>query len=383
MFIKKVFLIIGIIITVYTLSIVFVNGLYLKKTYQDAYKYDNILKYDDVRKQVISFGVLAPSSHNLQPWKIVLDEDSSKFHLYIDESRTIPFVDSNYNQMVISSGTFLSYIEEGAKNLGYTASFDLFPNGTLPDNPSIDDIKSTIIATISITENNSSNIYDFDAFSSSTVRLPYTEDIVTSETKNAFKAINTLSNVSFDFINDNELDDFKSLLIEGVRIESTSKEAMTETDNLFRYSNRDKVNNPFGLSLHSGSTNSFMRINMEFFSKLMPLSIEAQGEFWLTSETVSINSSSAFGIITGDSSRMSQLETGILFGKISLYASSISIKVQPIVQVTESYEDMYNQYTLAKTQYGNGENIYMIFRMGYCNDEVSQGIRFTANDIIS
>jgi hypothetical protein len=122
---------------------------------------------------------------------------------------------------------------------------------------------------------------------------------------------------------------------------------------------------------------------MEFFSKLMPLSIEAQGEFWLKSETVSINSSSAFGIITGDSSRMSQLETGILFGKISLYASSISIKVQPIVQVTESYEDMYNQYTLAKTQYGNGENIYMIFRMGYCNDEVSQGIRFTANDIIS
>ncbi|MBG6214492.1 hypothetical protein RCH23_002275 [Cryobacterium sp. CAN_C3] len=51
-------------------------------------------------------------------------------YLYADASRLTPAVDPLSRQTTVSQGTFLEYLRVAALKLGYSSTFDLFPDGT-------------------------------------------------------------------------------------------------------------------------------------------------------------------------------------------------------------------------------------------------------------
>jgi hypothetical protein len=83
---------------------------------------------DDLRLQVLSYALLAPNAHNLQPWKVVLTA-ADTLELYVEPTRLLPASDPSYRQIHISVGAFLEILELAARHLGQRAEIELFPDG--------------------------------------------------------------------------------------------------------------------------------------------------------------------------------------------------------------------------------------------------------------
>lgn len=65
---------------------------------------------------LLKFAILAPSSHNTQPWRFRLTDDY--VDLLADRTRALPVVDPHDRELTISCGAALDHLEVAAKNYG-------------------------------------------------------------------------------------------------------------------------------------------------------------------------------------------------------------------------------------------------------------------------
>jgi nitroreductase len=83
------------------------------------------------REQVaflVRYAVLAPSSHNTQPWEFRLhDED---IDVYADLSRWLRVADSDQRELYVSVGCALENLVIAAEHFGFAPRVDYVPNGT-------------------------------------------------------------------------------------------------------------------------------------------------------------------------------------------------------------------------------------------------------------
>lgn len=88
------------------------------------------LKNDKDRiKYFLNFGILAPSTHNTQPWKIIIKQNVAE--LFADFSKKIPEADPSGRDMHMSLGAFITNTEMAAAAYGVTVATE-----TVPDNES-------------------------------------------------------------------------------------------------------------------------------------------------------------------------------------------------------------------------------------------------------
>jgi nitroreductase len=76
---------------------------------------------------ILKYAILAPSSHNTQPWlfKIVGDDT---IELYADRTRALPVVDPDDREMIISCGAALYHLRLAANHFGLADITDLLPD---------------------------------------------------------------------------------------------------------------------------------------------------------------------------------------------------------------------------------------------------------------
>jgi hypothetical protein len=67
-------------------------------------------------KFLLQYAILAPSTHNTQPWRIKVEDSSCQ--IFIDRSRQLPAADRLQRDMYISLGAFLKNLEMAAKAFG-------------------------------------------------------------------------------------------------------------------------------------------------------------------------------------------------------------------------------------------------------------------------
>jgi nitroreductase len=75
--------------------------------------------------------VLAPSSHNTQPWRFRVEGDTVE--LYADRGRALPVVDPHGRELVMSCGAALLNLELAIAHLGREPEVTLFPEPSDPD----------------------------------------------------------------------------------------------------------------------------------------------------------------------------------------------------------------------------------------------------------
>ena len=171
-------IVIAVVITVLIATVVASSGIYLPKKYYDAWNPQYHKQFSDARLQMIAHGLLAANSHNMQAWKIVLDDsDKNGFWLYIDTDKLTPQVDRYSRQITISQGTFLEYVTVASEKLGYQADITLFPKGEFDDKGSIESIKSKPVAKVTLKPGTpaANPIYSM-IFLPDTVRVAYQPD---------------------------------------------------------------------------------------------------------------------------------------------------------------------------------------------------------------
>lgn len=80
---------------------------------------------------LVRYAVLAPSTHNTQPWLFRVRGDS--LELFADRGRALPVCDPEDRELVISCGAALGIAQLAARNFGYEGAIELLPAGGHPD----------------------------------------------------------------------------------------------------------------------------------------------------------------------------------------------------------------------------------------------------------
>ncbi|MEW6582895.1 MAG: nitroreductase family protein [Actinomycetota bacterium] len=76
-------------------------------------------------RRALESAILAPSSHNTQPWRFALDGD--RVELRADRSRRLPVVDPEGRELVISCGAALLTLRVALRSLGWAGVVDVLP----------------------------------------------------------------------------------------------------------------------------------------------------------------------------------------------------------------------------------------------------------------
>ena len=80
---------------------------------------------------LVRYAVLAPSTHNTQPWLFRVRGDA--LELVADRSRALPIADPSGRELTISCGAALQFARMAARNLKLEASVELLPDANDPE----------------------------------------------------------------------------------------------------------------------------------------------------------------------------------------------------------------------------------------------------------
>jgi len=82
----------------------------------------------DLRRWALGHAILAPNSHNRQPWLVDLREPDV-ITLFVDRERLLPQTDPQFRQIVVSQGTFMEALVLALRERGIAPRVTLFPDG--------------------------------------------------------------------------------------------------------------------------------------------------------------------------------------------------------------------------------------------------------------
>lgn len=80
---------------------------------------------------LLRYAVLAPSSHNTQPWWFRIDDGVVEIHA--DRGRALPVVDPDDRELTISCGAALGHLEIALRRFSHRPDVQLLPEGGGPD----------------------------------------------------------------------------------------------------------------------------------------------------------------------------------------------------------------------------------------------------------
>ena len=80
---------------------------------------------------LLKYAILAPSTHNTQPWSFRIIDDVVELHA--DKTRSLSVIDPNNREMVISCGCALFHLNLAMRYFGYKAEEKILPDPQNPD----------------------------------------------------------------------------------------------------------------------------------------------------------------------------------------------------------------------------------------------------------
>ena len=123
----------------------------------------------------LHYAILAPSSHNTQPWRFIVDGDT--LTLNADRLRALPVADPYDRELVISCGAALFNLRVALSRFGLAYAITLFPSSADPD----------VLASLRLVPNghvDTSLSPLFDAITARvTTRLPFSEAPIAPEVR--------------------------------------------------------------------------------------------------------------------------------------------------------------------------------------------------------
>lgn len=93
--------------------------LYLGRPLVVETENDSIAGLPEIYNSILHYAVLAPSSHNAQPWRLFFFEERDEFILKTDPTRLLPAVDPDGREALLSLGAFLEHFCQAASSFGY------------------------------------------------------------------------------------------------------------------------------------------------------------------------------------------------------------------------------------------------------------------------
>ena len=335
--------VIGALLTVIFLA----AGAFLTPTYLEPWDQHYSDKFDDPRMKVISHGLLAANSHNMQAWKVKLDEkDNMSFYLYMNADRLNLDVDPYARQSTFSQGTFLEYVKVAGSKLGYDVDINLFPEGEYNNTKQSIESKPVAKVTLKKTEAVNTPLYS-SIFLPDTSRVAYTNKNLTEDQINQIQALNE-DGVSIVVYQDPENNTrLGNIAVESAKIEANMDTINEGNNKLFRGNEYQKNQYRYGFSMEGQGSSGLQMYFMEGLLSLIPsLNDEKSSKERFINQTQNEvdNTPTYVLIITKNNNRTSQVKAGMLYSHFQLNVQTMGFAVQPLSQSLEEYPEMKEEY---------------------------------------
>jgi hypothetical protein len=299
----------------------------------------------DIRRWILSYAILAPNAHNLQSWLVDL-KTPDEIMLYCDTERLLPQTDPFFRQIMMSHGTFLELLDIAARQRGYRADIQLFPQGVFAtekiDNRPV--ARITLIKDAALTKDPL-----FDAiFKRHTNREPY--DV---NKKIPVEAIQAMADsvqpypVRFGFAGLEQpqlLEKHRAIAAEGWRIEMTTPEKVMETCRYLRIGKSEIARYRDGVSINDPFVSMLVSLGM-FDRTKAPKPDDKVTVDQIKNFTTLLESTPGFlWLVTEGNDRKTQVNAGRAYVRVQLAGAARGIAMQPLQQALQEYPEQRLPY---------------------------------------
>jgi hypothetical protein len=317
----------------------------------------------DPRRRALSWALLAPNPHNMQPWLVDLRREG-EILLHIDRTRLLPETDPFARQIVIGHGTFLELLVLAAGAEGYRCEIEYFPQGQ----PAEGEVDDRPLARIRLQREAASRDSLFAQIPHRrSTKEPYDARPLQPEHARALQAAHR-GEPQLTISADPALAaGLRGVTERAMLIELQTPRTLKESIDRLRIGGEAIAAQPDGIELHGPFFWWLSKLGLMTPEKAMtPGTMAYQGGIdyalgWA-------RATPAFGwLTTAANDRISQIEAGRAYVRLNLKATELGVAMHPVSQVLQEYSEMAELQREFLTALGisNGQTVQMLFRLGY------------------
>ncbi len=296
----------------------------------------------DIRRWVLSYALLAPNPHNLQPWLADLSLDN-QITLRLDPKRRLPATDPFGRQIMMGAGAFLELLKMAAAAKGYAVQWQLFPEGYLADQ--WDDKP---FARVQLSHNNALQADPLfeQVLKRRTDRRAYdpartVDPSVLKKMQQAIDGFPVRLGLSSDPA---QLNQIRHIAREAWRIELTTEAPMMESMHLLRIGRDQIEQHRDGISITSPMLVGLSQLGMLDTRQFpAPDSQATQGQL-KNFDATTASTPAYLWLVTEGNSRAVQIEAGRAYVRLNLVGTALGLAMHPNEQALQEYPEVQKQY---------------------------------------
>lgn len=305
--------------------------------------------YEEIRKFALSYAILAPNPHNLQPWLVDLRTPETVI-LHHEKNRALPHTDPYSRQLTIGFGCFLELMVLAAASRGHSVDLELYPEGE--DGP---------IAAAVFREGGAAPDPLFQyALRRRSVKEPFEDRMPDAA---ALAALSPHGSVITD---PKTVADIKALSWEAWVVEAETPRTYRESVDVMRFGAAEIEANPDGIDLGGGMLELLIAAGVLSREAQLDPTSTAFAEGFKIYEEMLMATPAYTTVVTPGNTRVDQIEAGRRWLRLNLAATAEGVAVHPISQALQEYPEMAAHYAKAHALLAKGgETVQMLGRVGY------------------
>lgn len=301
--------------------------------------------YADARLNALSYAILAPNPHNLQPWMIELLGDDG-VRILRDPERALPHTDPFDRQITIGFGCFLEQMRIAASQTGHEIDVTLFPDGA--------------VAELRFREGGAPDGLAAAILERRSCKEPFEARGVEAGKARELEAF-------ADIYTDAEpVAQMREITWEAFRIEAETPRTYKESVDVMRFGKAEIEASPDGIDLGGPFLESLMVAGLlTRESQLDPESASVRQV--IKSYREMLNATPAYAVIvTEGNTRADQIEAGRRWLRLNLKTTEMGLGLHPVSQCLQEYPEMSGQFERIHTLLAKpGQTVQMLGRLGY------------------
>ena len=337
--------------------------------------------HEDARITLLRWAVLAPSSHNLQPWIADLSEPGV-ITVLPDTGLLLPRTDPFARQTVISLGGFLEAIDLASAANGHSTETTLFPEGVFP--MSLDDRPVARIALREDPDAEPDPLSD-QLGARRTIKTAY--DPARAPTPETLEYLRRAAQADRVAFGAETSPDAVAPLREIVR-EAGIRELMTprvqaETVAVMRIGKAEINANPDGIALQGPAIEALAAAGMLTRRAMMDPESQAFRQGVTMYEEQAAGTPAFVWLATERNDRESQIAAGRAWLRLQLEATARGVALHPMSQALQEYQEVSEFYDAVHARLGLGgrrATVQMLARAGYADPPGRPQPRWAAVD---
>jgi len=326
----------------------------------------------DWRMRALSYALLAPNPHNLQPWLVDLRQ-ADQVSLHYDLSRALPMTDPFGRQLLLGCGCFVELLDMAARQEGVNTDISLFPQGA----PSPDKLDQKPLAVLRRTpgtaaadplfaqvlrRRSTKTAYDMtrEVPAGAQARIA---DAVTQRSRSAGLSLGVVGGADAQV----QLDGLRDLIWQAWVVEASTPRTHKESVDLMRIGSAEVIAHPDGISLGAPMFDRMKAAGQ--ISREAMLDPESPGNRMGKQRYAAMMKATPalMWLASADNSRAAQFDSGRAYMRAALAVTGLGLSLHPVSQALQEFPEMASHREQAHRllQVAEPARVQMLCRLGH------------------